>query len=204
MIVRAKETGLHQKLDEILDCVVINGGAGVREQPTQALLDAAAIQSEFGRIEGLVIAICGDIRHSRVASSNAALLHRLGAEIRFVGPQGLMPDKDQFSEIGRYDSLRDGLAGADIAMALRMQIERMDKTDAKAAQGYFKAYGLTHETMRFAKPEAKVMHPGPLNRGVEIDGALADDNERSLILRQVFYGVPTRMAVLDALLTRGE
>ena len=204
MIVRAKEESLHYTLDEVLPCMVVNGGAGTKEHPTQALLDAAAIRSEFSSLEGLVIAICGDIKHSRVAGSDARLFQRLGAEVRFVGPAHLMPDGDQFTDIPRIDNLKDGLDGADIAMGLRMQFERMGENSDEAARGYYDAFGLTHETIKLAKPGARIMHPGPMNRGVEIDGALADDKELSLILRQVFYGVATRMACLDALLTRGE
>ncbi len=204
MIVRAKEEGLHERLDKLLSCVVVNGGAGALEHPTQALLDAATIRSQFGRIEGLTVAICGDVKHSRVAGSDARLFTRLGATVRFVGPAHLMPDNDQFTDIERYGNLKDGLAGADIVMGLRMQFERMAGGGGEAAKGYFEEFGLTHETINLAKPGAFVMHPGPMNRGVEIDGALADDPERSLILRQVFYGVATRMACLDALLMKGE
>lgn len=204
LIVRAREPGLHQELDRRLDCVVLNAGDGVREHPTQALLDAATLRAQFGTLEGLVIAICGDVRHSRVAGSGARLLTRLGAKVRFVGPKDLMPDRDQFTDVARAHSLAEGLDGADIVMGLRMQFERMGEVGRDAAQGYFEKFGLTYETINLAKPGAKVMHPGPMNRGVEIDGRLADDSERSLILRQVFYGAPTRMACLDALLTRGE
>ncbi|MEM9616840.1 MAG: aspartate carbamoyltransferase catalytic subunit [Pseudomonadota bacterium] len=204
MIVRAKEEGLHETLDDLLGCIIVNGGAGAREHPTQALLDAATIRSEFGEIAGLTIAICGDSKHSRVAGSDAALLTRLGAHVRFIGPAHLLPVDDQFPDIERFDNLRDGLAGCDIVMGLRMQFERMEGGVKDAARGYFENFGLTHETIKLAKPGVRVMHPGPMNRGVEIDGALADDSERSLILRQVFYGVPARMAALDALLTRGE
>ena len=191
MIVRAKEESLHYTLDEVLPCMVVNGGAGTKEHPTQALLDAAAIRSEFESLEGLVVAICGDIKHSRVAGSDARLFRRLGAEVRFVGPAHLMPDNDQFTDIPRMDNLKDGLAGADIAMGLRMQFERMGEDGADATRGYYETFGLTHQTLNLAKPGARVMHPGPMNRGVEIDGALADDKELSLILRQVFYGVAT-------------
>ncbi len=204
MIVRAKEESLHYTLDDVLPCMIVNGGAGTREHPTQALLDAATIRSEFETLEGLVVAICGDVKHSRVAASDARLFQRLGAEVRFVGPAHLMPQDDQFTDIARADNLKDGLGGADIAMGLRMQFERMGDDGAEAARGYYQEFGLTHETIKLAKPGARVMHPGPMNRGVEIDGALADDRELSLVLRQVFYGVPTRMACLDALLTRGE
>lgn len=199
MIVRAKEEGLHETLSEILPCVVVNGGAGALEHPTQALLDAATILSEFNTIEGLTIAICGDIKHSRVAGSDARLFTRLGAKMRFVGPADLMPQHDQFTDVMRCDTLKDGLDGADIVMGLRMQFERMREDGADAAKGYYDKFGLNHETIKLARPGAKVMHPGPMNRGVEIDGALADDPDRSLILRQVFYGVAIRMACLDAL-----
>lgn len=210
MIVRAKEEGLHERLDALLDCTVVNGGAGALEHPTQALLDAAAAISAFGSLEGRIIAICGDIRHSRVAGSDARLFCRLGATVRFVGPASLMPPADQFTDIERFDNLKDGLAGANIVMGLRMQFERMGDEvgqfirDEESGLRYHQEFGLTHETLKLAAPDAKVMHPGPMNRGVEIDGALADDPDRSLILRQVFYGVATRMAALDALLTRGE
>lgn len=204
MVVRAKEEALHYELDGALPCAVVNGGAGKKEHPTQALLDAAAIRSEFGTLDGRVIAICGDIKHSRVAGSDARLFKRLGAEVRFVGPERFMPESNQFTDIPRLDRLKDGLDGADIVMGLRVQFERMDNDADDAARGFFDAYGLTHDTINLAKPGARIMHPGPMNRGVEIDGALADDKDRSLILRQVFYGVPTRMACLDALLTRGE
>jgi len=204
MIVRAKEEGLHKMLAQTLDCVIINGGAGALEHPTQALLDAATIRSAFGKIEGLTIAICGDVRHSRVAGSDARLLTRLGAQVRFVGPTHLMPGADQYKNIERMDTLAAGLDNADIVMGLRMQFERMGDDAKDAARGYIEEFGLTHETMKLASSGALVMHPGPMNRGVEIDGALADDPDRSLILQQVFYGVATRMAVLDAFLTSGE
>jgi aspartate carbamoyltransferase catalytic subunit len=203
MIVRHKEPRVHDEIAARIDCPVINAGDGVREHPTQALLDAATIRSAFGSLKGLVIAICGDIKHSRVAASGATLFARLGAEVRFVGPASLMPTPHQFPGVKRFDKLAAGIDGADVVMALRMQFERMESGGKEAAKGYFNAFGLTHETIKFARPEAKVMHPGPMNRGVEIDGALADDESRSLILKQVFYGVATRMAVLDALITKG-
>jgi aspartate carbamoyltransferase catalytic subunit len=203
VIVRHKEPRVHAELARRIACPVINAGDGVREHPTQALLDAATIRAELGCIDGLVIAICGDIRHSRVAASDAELFLRLGAQVRFVGPAPLMPDAAMFPEVRRYSALKEGLSGADIVMALRMQFERMDEGGRALAQGYFDEYGLTHATLRHARPGAKVMHPGPMNRGVEIDGALADDETRSLILKQVFYGVAVRMAVLDALIMRG-
>ena len=204
MIIRHSESAVPASLAERLDFPVINAGAGAWEHPTQALLDAAAIRSVHGDLKGLVIAICGDIRHSRVAGSDVRLFTRLGAEVRFVGPAHLMPDDDQHKDVRRFASLEEGLSGADIVMALRMQFERMEGDGKVAAQGYYETYGLTYDTLKLAKPGAWVMHPGPMNRGIEIDGALADDPDRSLILRQVFYGVATRMACLDALLTGGK
>ncbi len=152
MIVRAKEDGLHETLSELLPCVVMNGGAGALEHPTQALLDAATIISEFGSMEGLSIAICGDIKHSRVAGSDTILFQRLGANVRFVGPAHLMPDNNQFTDVDRVDNLRDGLNNADIVMGLRMQFERMEEGRADAAKGYFDKFGITHETIKLAKP----------------------------------------------------
>ncbi|NWG92489.1 MAG: aspartate carbamoyltransferase catalytic subunit [Parvularculaceae bacterium] len=203
LIVRHREPRVHDELAKRIACPVINAGDGVREHPTQALLDAATIRSVYGTLKGLVIAICGDVKHSRVAASGAVLFSRLGAEVRFVGPAHLMPAPYQMPQARRFDTLADGIAGADIVMALRMQFERMEEGGKDAATGYFETYGLTHDTLKLAKPDARVMHPGPMNRGVEIDGALADDERRSLILKQVFYGVATRMAVLDALITKG-
>ena len=204
VIVRHKEPRVHDELATRINCPVINAGDGVREHPTQALLDAATIRSVFGSLKGLAIAICGDIRHSRVAGSDAELFTRLGADVRFVGPAALMPPPYQSAGVKRCASLKEGLEGADVVMALRMQFERMTHGADAAAKGYFEGFGLTHETLRHAKPSAKIMHPGPMNRGVEIDGALADDENRSLILRQVFFGVATRMAVLDALINKGK
>jgi aspartate carbamoyltransferase catalytic subunit len=201
MIVRHKEPRVHEAIAARVPCPVINAGDGAREHPTQALLDGATIRSALGEIEGRTIAICGDIKHSRVAASGALLFKRLGAQVRFVGPAALMPPLDQFSGIARFGSLAEGLAGADIVMALRFQFERMDDRDA--ARDYFAEFGLTYDSLKLAKPGAFVMHPGPMNRGIEIDGALADDPERSLVTRQVFMGVATRMACLDALLTAG-
>lgn len=205
VIVRHKDPAVHEMLAGLLPCPLINAGAGAWEHPTQALLDAATIRSAYGSLEGCVIAICGDVRHSRVAGSDARLFTRLGAEVRFVGPANLTPGADQHANIGRFDSLAEGLAGADIVMALRVQRERMELVEAsEIVTGYFDRFGLSHETLKLAKPGAFVMHPGPMNRGIEIDGDLADDPKRSLILRQVFYGVATRMACLDALLTGGK
>lgn len=203
MIVRHKEPRIHEELARRIPCPIINAGDGVREHPTQALLDAATIASAFGNIAGRIIAICGDVKHSRVAGSGARLFGRLGAEVRFVGPAELMPDAGEFSGIARCNDLAEGLRGADVVMALRFQFERMGENAKAAARGYYETFGLTRKTLALARPGAYVMHPGPMNRGIEIDGDLADDPQRSLILKQVFYGVATRMASLDALVTGG-
>ena len=192
LVIRHRENGAPARLAAIMDCPVINAGDGIGEHPTQALLDALTIRSHFGRIEGLKVAICGDIKHSRVARSNAALLPRLGAEVRFAGPPSLLPDDIQGS--GTID---DAVEGADVVMMLRIQRERLEEQFDDGE--YLARYGLTAERLARAAPDAVVMHPGPINRGVEIDGALADDPERSLITLQVEMGVAVRMACLDRL-----
>ena len=200
-IIRHKEQGVQKRLASLLPCAVINAGDGAGEHPTQALLDAATILSEFEAIDGLTIAICGDVRHSRVAGSGARLLTRLGARVRFVGPTEIMPAPEKFPDIDRAESMATGLAGADVVMGLRVQEERLQDLAAPDVFDRVKSdFQINDQTLGFAKPGAKVMHPGPMNRGVEIDGDLADDATRSLILRQVFYGVATRMALLDVLL----
>ena len=175
----------------IMDCPVINAGDGTGEHPTQALLDAATLQQHFGRIAGLKVAICGDLVHSRVARSNAKLLTRLGAELRFAGPPSLIPPEMTATDL---DTAVDG---ADVVMMLRVQRERLDEELGDAPGEYLDRYGLTAERFARAAPHAVVMHPGPINRGVEIDGALADDPARSLIVLQVEMGVAVRMACLD-------
>jgi aspartate carbamoyltransferase catalytic subunit len=192
LVIRHGKSGAPARLAAIMDCPVINAGDGIGEHPTQALLDALTIKSRFGRIEGLKVAICGDIKHSRVARSNAALLPRLGAEVRFAGPPSLLPDDIQGS--GTID---DAVEGADVVMMLRIQRERLEEQFDDGE--YLARYGLTAERLAKAAPNAVVMHPGPINRGVEIDGALADDPQRSLITLQVEMGVAVRMAVLDRL-----
>ena len=173
----------------IMDSPVINAGDGTGEHPTQALLDAATIRSHFGRVEGLKVAICGDIVHSRVAHSNMKLLPRLGATVRLGGPEKLVPD-------GAL-SVDEAIDGADVVMMLRVQRERLEEDLGDAPGEYLRRYGLTAERLATAAPGAVVMHPGPMNRGVEIDGAIADDLQRSLITLQVEYGVAVRMACLD-------
>jgi aspartate carbamoyltransferase catalytic subunit len=191
LVIRHGRSGAPADVAALIGCPVINAGDGTGEHPTQALLDAATLKRHFGRIEGLVVAICGDIRHSRVARSNALLLRRLGAEVRLGGPPELMPEGVATATID------EAVAGADAVMMLRVQRERLDG-DLNDAPGEFLArYGLTAERFARAAGHAMVMHPGPINRGVEIDGALADDPARSLILTQVEMGVAVRMACLD-------
>jgi aspartate carbamoyltransferase catalytic subunit len=191
LVIRHGRSGAPADVAALIGCPVINAGDGTGEHPTQALLDAATLKRHFGRVEGLTVAICGDIRHSRVARSNALLLRRLGAEVRLAGPPEMMPDGVTTS------SIDDAVAGADAVMMLRIQRERLED-DLNDAPGEFLArHGLTAERFARAAPHAMVMHPGPINRGVEIDGVLADDPERSLILTQVEMGVAVRMACLD-------
>ena len=193
LVIRHPENGAPAAVALLMDAPVINAGDGTNEHPTQALLDAATIRNRLGRIEGLKVAICGDIKHSRVARSNAKLLPRLGAEVRLAGPPELMPDG-----IPRL-SIDEAITGADVVMMLRVQRERLDQEFGDAPGEYLRLYGLTAERLSLAAPGAVVMHPGPMNRGVEIDSAIADDAERSLITLQVEMGVATRMACLELL-----
>jgi aspartate carbamoyltransferase catalytic subunit len=194
LVIRHRENGAPQRVAEIMDCPVINAGDGTGGHPTQALLDAATIRSHFGRVGGLTIAICGDIRHSRVAHSNALLLPRLGATVRLGGPPMLMPD-----DLLAPHTIDEAIDGADVVMMLRVQRERLDEELGDAPGEYLELYGLTASRLAKAAPNAVVMHPGPINRGVEIAGEVADDPQRSLIALQVEYGVAVRMACLEML-----
>jgi aspartate carbamoyltransferase catalytic subunit len=194
LVIRHFDNGAPQRMARIMDCPVINAGDGTNEHPTQALLDALTIRTHFGRIAGLTVAICGDIKHSRVARSNAMLLPRLGAEVRLAGPPPLLPA--DFEGSGDIDAAIDG---ADVVMMLRVQRERLETDLGDAPGEYLARFGLTPERLKRASPDAVVMHPGPMNRGVEIDSAVADDAERSLIPLQVEMGVAVRMACLDLL-----
>ena len=196
LVIRHEADGAAAEVAALMDCPVINAGDGAGEHPTQALLDALTIRRRFGRIEGLRVAICGDIVHSRVAGSNIRALPLLGADLRLVGPAALLPAD---SALPTFTDLDEGIAGADVVMMLRIQRERM--ADAFPDTDYHARYGLTRARLDAHAPGAIVMHPGPMNRGVEIDSALADDAERSAILEQVELGVAVRMACLD-LLTR--
>jgi len=193
LVIRHPENGAATRVAALVDCPVINAGDGTNEHPTQALLDAATIRQQFGRVEGLKVAIVGDIKHSRVARSNAKLLPRLGAELRLAGPPELMPD-----DLPRL-AVDDAIAGADVVMMLRVQRERLDQELGDAPGEYLASYGLTAQRLSNASPDAVVLHPGPMNRGVEIESEIADDVSRSLIVRQVEMGVAVRMACLETL-----
>jgi len=197
LVVRHNQSGAPALLAQKVEASVINAGDGTHEHPTQALLDALTIRRRLGRIDGLTIAICGDIAHSRVARSNFLLLGMLGNQVRLVGPPTLMPAEIASLGVTVHHDMREGLAGADVVMALRLQKERMTTGLVPSAREFFTFYGLTAEKLAFAKPGALVMHPGPMNRGVEIDSAVADDPVRSVIKEQVEMGVAVRMAVLD-------
>jgi aspartate carbamoyltransferase catalytic subunit len=198
IVVRHQESGAVELLARKVDCSVINAGDGSHEHPTQALLDALAIRRNKGRIEGLVVAICGDILHSRVARSNIILLNTMGARVRVVAPSTLLPAGIERLGVEAYRDMREGLADADIVMMLRLQKERMNGSFIPSMQEFFHYFGLDEKKLSYAKPDALVMHPGPMNRGVEIDSIVAD-GAQSLIREQVEMGVAVRMAVLEAL-----
>jgi aspartate carbamoyltransferase catalytic subunit len=198
LVVRHHASGAVALLAQKVDCAVVNAGDGSHEHPTQALLDALTIRRNKGRIERLVVVICGDIMHSRVARSNIILLNTMGARVRVVAPSTLLPPGVERLGVEVARDMREGLSGADIVMMLRLQRERMNGAFVPSVQEYFHFYGLDQTKLRYAKPDALVMHPGPMNRGVEIDSAVAD-GAQSLIRQQVEMGVAVRMAVLEAL-----
>ena len=191
LVVRHSLNGAPDRVATIMECPVINAGDGTNEHPTQALLDALALRIHIGTIDGLKVAICGDVKHSRVARSNAKLLPRLGADVRLAGPPSLVPD-DVTSL-----SVDDAIAGADVVIMLRVQRERLETELGDSPGEYLAHYGLTPERLSRAAPGAIVMHPGPMNRGVEIADEVADDAQRSLIQLQVEAGVAVRMACLE-------
>ena len=198
IVVRHFAAGAVQLLSEKVDCSVVNAGDGSHQHPTQALLDALTIRRAKGRIGGLVVAICGDIRHSRVARSNINVLNAMGANVRIIAPSTLLPTAAERLGVEVYTNMTDGLAGADIVMMLRLQRERMQGSFVPSSREYFHFFGLDHEKLAKAKPDALIMHPGPMNRGVEIASTVAD-HARSVIQEQVEMGVAVRMAVLEAL-----
>ncbi|MGE0565769.1 MAG: aspartate carbamoyltransferase catalytic subunit [Pseudolabrys sp.] len=198
IVVRHQASGAVELLAQKVDCSVINAGDGAHEHPTQALLDGLTIRRNKGRIEGLLVAICGDIIHSRVARSNIILLNTMGARVRVVAPSTLLPVGIERLGVEVARDMREGLAGADIVMMLRLQRERMNGSYVPSMSEYFHYYGLDQRKLAYAQPDALVMHPGPMNRGVEIDSRVAD-GAQSLIREQVEMGVAVRMAVLEAL-----
>ena len=201
LVVRHGASGAVALLADKVNCAVLNAGDGRHEHPTQALLDALTIRRKKGRLNRLTIAICGDISHSRVARSNLILLGKMENRIRLIGPSTLMPTGVSDFGCEVFDDMRAGLEGADVVMMLRLQKERMDGGFIPSEREYYHRFGLDAQKLTFAKPDAIVMHPGPMNRGVEIDGELADDINRSVIQEQVEMGVAVRMACMD-LLTR--
>ncbi|HEY4986800.1 MAG TPA: aspartate carbamoyltransferase catalytic subunit [Bradyrhizobium sp.] len=203
LVVRHQDSGAAELLSRKLDCSVVNAGDGSHEHPTQALLDALTIRRRRGGFEGLIVAICGDVLHSRVARSNIHLLAKMGARVRLVAPRTLLPSAADRFGVEIFHDMKKGLEGADIVMMLRLQLERMSGAFVPSTREYFRFYGLDHDKLKAARPGALVMHPGPMNRGVEIDSTVADDIEISLIQEQVEMGVAIRMAVLDAL-SRGR
>ena len=204
LVVRHSASGAAELLARKVGCNVINAGDGWHEHPTQALLDALTLRRAFGRVEGLTVAICGDVLHSRVARSNVGLLQTLGARVRLVGPPTLMPAGVDRWGAEVFHDMREGVTGVDVIMMLRLQLERMDGAFVPSTREYFRFYGLDAEKLALARPHVRVMHPGPMNRGVEIDSGVADDPSVSLIRDQVEMGVAARMAVLASLAARGD
>ncbi len=203
LVVRHPNSGAVELLSEKVNCAVLNGGDGRHEHPTQALLDALTIRRAKGRLHRLSVAICGDIAHSRVARSNIFLLNKMESRIRLIAPKTLLPSGiDQFG-VEVFDDMAEGLEGVDVVMMLRLQRERMDGAFIPSPREYYHRWGLTAEKLSYAKDDAIVMHPGPMNRGVEIDGEIADDLSRSVIQEQVEMGVAVRMAAME-LLVRGR
>ncbi len=201
LVIRHASSGAANLLAQKVDCAVINAGDGSHEHPTQALLDALTIRRRKGRLQGLTVAICGDVLHSRVARSNIHLLTTMGARVRLVAPPTLAPRALERMGVEIFHDMRRGLEDADIVMMLRLQLERMQGSFVPSVREYFHFFGLDAEKLAYAKPDAIIMHPGPMNRGVEIDTEIADDIHRSVIREQVEMGVAVRMACLE-LLTR--
>jgi len=199
LIIRHQSAGAAALLAQKVGCSVVNAGDGTHEHPTQALLDALTIRRAKGRIGGLTVAICGDILHSRVARSNIILLNALGAQVRVVAPSTLMPSGIDQMSVNVFRNMEEGLKGADVVMMLRLQRERMAGSFVPSVREYFRYFGLDAEKLKAANDDALVMHPGPMNRGVEIASEIAD-GPQSVIQEQVEMGVAVRMAVMEALL----
>ena len=204
LVVRHSASGAAALLSQKVSCSVVNAGDGQHEHPTQAILDALTLRRAFGKVEGLTVAICGDVLHSRVARSNVALLQLLGARVRLVGPPTLMPSAADRWGAEVFHDMKRGLAGVDVVMMLRLQLERMDGAFVPSTREYSRFFGLDAEKLAYAAPHVRVMHPGPMNRGVEIESGVADDPRVSLIQEQVEMGVAARMAVLASLAARLE
>ena len=202
LVVRHASSGAAALLAQKVGCSVVNAGDGKHEHPTQALLDALSLRRAYGDIAGLAVAICGDVLHSRVARSNVILLQALGAHVRLVGPPTLIPAQAERWGAAIFHDMREGITGVDVVMMLRLQLERMTGALVPSTREYFRFFGLDREKLAHAAPGAKVMHPGPMNRGVEIDSDIADDLAVSLIQDQVEMGVAARMAVLASLAAR--
>ncbi|SIS97144.1 aspartate carbamoyltransferase catalytic subunit [Insolitispirillum peregrinum] len=199
LVVRHQDSGAVKLLADKVNCAVVNAGDGAHEHPTQALLDALTIRRRKGHLDGLEVAICGDVLHSRVARSNIHLLNTMGAHVRCIAPRTLMPSRIEELGVSPYYDMRKGLKDVDIVMMLRVQNERMQGSYIPSVREYFEFFGLDKEKLALAKPDALIMHPGPMNRGVEIDSDVADDVERSVIREQVEMGVAVRQAVLHTL-----
>jgi len=199
LVVRHAQSGAPALLSQKVDAAVINAGDGTHEHPTQALLDALTIRRHKGSLENLTVAICGDVLHSRVARSNIHLLSAMNCRVRVVGPPTLLPAEVERMGVEVFHDMKTGLRDADVVMMLRLQKERMAGGLVPSAREYFRFFGLDAAKLAVAKPDAIVMHPGPMNRGIEIDSAVADDPTRSVIGEQVEMGVAVRMAVLDIL-----
>jgi aspartate carbamoyltransferase catalytic subunit len=195
IVIRHPNSGAPHRLAGVVPVSIINAGDGINEHPTQALLDALTMRQRFDSLEGLKVVIAGDIRHSRVARSNAFLLAKMGAEVRFVAPASLLPLDVEDLGVSSYLRIEPALEGADVVMMLRIQLERQKKINFPSMREYFDFFALTPERLLLAADHAVVMHPGPMNRGVEIDSSVAD-GEQSLILDQVTNGVAIRMAIL--------
>ena len=196
IVVRHQDSGACNLLSQKVNCSVINAGDGRREHPTQALLDALTILNRREKIQGLKIAICGDILHSRVARSNIYLLNMLGAQVNVIAPSTLMPNKVSKLGVNQFNNMEKGLKDCDIVMMLRLQNERMHGSFLASSREYYEYYGLTPDKLKNTKKNVLIMHPGPMNRGVEIDSSLADDINKSVIKEQVELGVAVRMACL--------
>ena len=199
IVIRHQSSGAVALIADKVDCPVLNAGDGRHEHPTQALLDALTIRRRKGRIQGLKVAICGDILHSRVARSNILALTSLAAEVRVVAPATLSPASIEAMGVTAFTDMDEGISDADVVMMLRVQNERMDGAFIPSEREFHALYGLTYERLKRARPDALVMHPGPMNRGVEIASNVADDLTRSVIAEQVEMGVAVRMACLDVL-----